>query len=356
MPDPTLQWGILGCARISRTGLIPGIRASTTGRLVAIASRDRAKADAWSAEFAIPRAFGSYDDLIASPEVQAVYIPLPNELHRPWALAAAEAGKHVLCEKPLALDASEAQAIASHCHAHGVILMEAFMWRHQPRTAELRRLIADGAIGELRLIRASFSFLIEPGDWRHDPARGGGSLWDVGCYGVNAARLFADAEPEAVSALAHFGPTRVDLSLSASIRFPSGVLGQVDCSFEQPLRCALELVGSTGAIEVPEAFIYGDRPRARLIKRRRPAPRSGVRARQPIWRDGRRLRRGGSRPARSTPPPRPASPRCAPSTRSWPPRGGGADRPPSDWTPPDRPRTSTLVGPFRLQIEPSPDP
>ena len=265
MPEATLNWGILGCARISRGGLIPGILASKSGHLAAIASRDRAKADAWAAEFGIPHAFGSYQELIASPEVQAVYIPLPNELHRPWALAAADAGKHVLCEKPLALEASEAQAIASHCLARDVILMEAFMWRHQPRTAELRRMVSEGAIGELRLVRSSFSFPIEPGDWRLDPARGGGALWDVGCYGVSAARLFAKAEPEAVSALARFGPSGVDMSLTASIRFPGGMLGLVDCSFEQPLRCAMELVGTTGSIEVPEAFIYGDRPRARLV-------------------------------------------------------------------------------------------
>ena len=151
--------------------------------------------------------------LLDDPEIEAVYIPLPNELHKPWVLAAADAGKHVLCEKPLALDAREAAArwsstagIAASC------LMEAFMWRHQPRTLELRKLVSDGAIGELRLIRSSFSFPIEPGDWRLDPARGGGCLWDVGCYGVNAARLFAGGEPATLHAPWHGSATRASTS------------------------------------------------------------------------------------------------------------------------------------------------
>jgi predicted dehydrogenase len=133
--------------------------------------------------------------------------------------------------------------------------MEAFMWRHQPRTIELQRQIRGGIIGELRLIRSSFSFPIEPGDWRLDPARGGGALWDVGCYGVSTARYFARAEPEAVHAVGHFAPTGVDLTLAATMRFPGGVLGSIDCSFEQPFRCVYELVGTKGAVEVPDAYL-----------------------------------------------------------------------------------------------------
>jgi predicted dehydrogenase len=142
--------------------------------------------------------------------------------------------------------------------------MEAFMWRHQPRTAALRRLVSEGAIGTLRLIRSSFSFPIEAGDWRLDPGRGGGALWDVGCYGASTARLFAGSEPEAIQAVARFGPTGVDLSLTAALRFPDGVLGQLDCSFEQPFRCAYELIGTRGVIEVPDAYLPPARPTARL--------------------------------------------------------------------------------------------
>jgi predicted dehydrogenase len=250
-----LRWGILGCARITRRGLVPGIRASGTGVLHALASRDPATARAWAVEFGVPRAHTSYEALLEDPEVDAVYIPLPNELHRPWVTAAADAGKHVLCEKPLALDAREAGAMVQHCRSRGIVLMEAFMWRHQPRTLELRRLVREGAIGDLRLVRSSFSFPIAPGDWRLEPPRGGGALWDVGCYGVNTARLFAGAEPACLRSLSHTGPTGVDLTFTALLEFPGGVLAAVDCSFDQPFRCNYELVGTRGVIEVPDAYL-----------------------------------------------------------------------------------------------------
>jgi predicted dehydrogenase len=260
-----LRWGIMGCARISRQGLIPGIRSSECGVISALASRDRALATSWALEFSIPKAYGSYQELLDDPDVDAVYIPLPNELHLPWTLAAADAGKHVLCEKPLALDATEAAEMTAHCRTKGVVLMEAFMWRHQPRTLAIRQLVSEGMIGELRLVRSSFSFLIDMSDWRLDPARGGGALWDIGCYGLSTVRLFAGGEPVESRALARFGPTGVDISLTAALRFESGVLGQFDCSFEQPFRCVYELVGTTGTIEVPLAYLPPARPLARLI-------------------------------------------------------------------------------------------
>ena len=196
-----LRWGILGCARITRRGLIPGIRESATGTLHSLASRDGATARAWAAEFGVPKAYGSYEEVVADPEVDAIYIPLPNELHRAWTERAADAGKHVLCEKPMAMSATEARAMVEHCRARRVVLREAFMWRHQPRTAEILRRVADGAIGELRLIRSSFSFPIDMNDWRLDAARGGGALWDVGTYGVSTARLYAGSEPGSIKAV-----------------------------------------------------------------------------------------------------------------------------------------------------------
>ena len=253
-----LRWGILGCSRITRRGLIPGITASESGSLVALASRNAATANAWCSEFGVDRGYGSYEPLLADSSVDAVYIPLPNELHQSWVFAAADAGKHILCEKPLALNASQAQEMVDHCSRRGVVLMEAFMWRHQPRTALLKSMVVGGSIGDLRLIRASFSVPIEAGDWRLDPARGGGALWDVGCYGVSTARFFANDEPAEVKAFAHFGTTGVDLSLTAELSFPNGVLAQVDCSFEQPFRCAYELVGTTGVIGVPDAYLPPD--------------------------------------------------------------------------------------------------
>jgi predicted dehydrogenase len=262
--DRAVRWGILGCARISRRRLIPALRASRRGLLWAIASRDEATARAWAAEFGAVRSYGSYREVLADPEVDAVYIPLPNELHHPWVIAAADAGKHVLCEKPLARTGAEAREMVVHCRARRVALMEAFMWRHQPRTTEVRRLVAHGVVGELRLIRSSFSFPIGPDDWRLDPVRGGGALWDVGCYGVNAARLFAGAEPDAHRAVARLGPSGVDLSLAAECRFANGILAVLDCSFEQPFRCTYELIGTLGRIEVPDAYVPPERPVARL--------------------------------------------------------------------------------------------
>jgi predicted dehydrogenase len=223
--------------------------------LQALASRDPATARAWAGELGVPRAYGAYQDVLNDPEVDAVYIPLPNELHKPWVLAAADAGKHVLCEKPLSLESREATLMVEHCRRCGVLLMEAFMWRHQPRTLEIRRLVADGAVGELRLIRSSFSFPIERGDWRLDPSRGGGALWDVGCYGVNTARLFACAEPVRWQAMALRGPSGVDLTLAGLLEFPGGVLATIDCSFEQPFRCHYELIGTRGLVEVPDAYL-----------------------------------------------------------------------------------------------------
>ena len=255
-----LRWGILGCARITRRGIIPGLRDSDSGVAQAIASRDGTTARAWAAEFGIPRAHDSYEAVLADPDVQAVYIPLPNELHRPWVLAAADAGKHVLCEKPLALNSDEARAMAAHCRARGVILMEAFMWNHQPRTAGVLRLVRDGAIDQLRLIRSSFSFSIDMDDWRLDPARGGGALLDVGTYGVSTARLFAGSEPTGVEASAHLSVSGVDLSLAALLTFPGDVRALVDCSFEQPFRCTYELVGTQGSIEVPDAYLPPEHP------------------------------------------------------------------------------------------------
>jgi D-xylose 1-dehydrogenase (NADP+, D-xylono-1,5-lactone-forming) len=252
--DTKLRWGIMGCARISRSGLIPGILGSRSGSLAALASRDQAVAQAWAHEFGIPRAYGSYQQLLNDPAIDAVYIPLPNELHKPWVIAAADAGKQVLCEKPLALDAKEARAMVDHCKHRGVILMEAFMWRHQERTRDVLERVVSGAIGELRLIRSSHSFPIDAGDWRLDPARGGGALWDVGCYGVSTARLFAGEEPRACRALAHFGETGVDLTLTALLEFSRGLIATIDCSFEQPRRGHYELVGTRGVIDVPHAY------------------------------------------------------------------------------------------------------
>lgn len=231
--------------------MISAIQTSGQAELTAISSRRSGQAAAWAAEYHIPRAYDNYTAVLADREIDAVYLPLANEEHLTWVLKAAAAGKHVLCEKPLALDVAQAETMVSACRRAGVMLMEAFMWRHHPRVDAARELIAAGAIGELRLIKMDFSFTIDPLDWRLDPARGGGALFDLGCYGINAARLFTGEEPNEILARANLAASGVDLTCGYLLRFPSGALAVMDCSFAAPDRNRIELVGSLGTIEFP---------------------------------------------------------------------------------------------------------
>lgn len=260
-----LNFGILGCARIVRRAVAAALAATPAAQLAAIASRDQQTAHAWADEYRIPTVHDSYQALIADPAIDAVYIPLPNELHKPWVLAAAAAGKHVLCEKPLALNAAEAQEMVDACRRHGVILFEAFMWRHQARVAHARKILAGGQLGELRLVKMDFSFDIDRTDWRLDPRRGGGAIFDLGCYGINAARLFTGAEPVEVQARARKYQTGVDMTLSMLLTFPHDVVALLDCSFECPYRNRIEIVGTAGAIELPEGVLPS--PETELILR-----------------------------------------------------------------------------------------
>lgn len=260
-----LRFGILGCARIARRGVIAGIQASSLAGLAAIASRDGRKAAEWAVEFGIPRHYDSYEALIADPEVDVVYNPLPNELHREWTLRAAAAGKHVLCEKPLGCDLADAQGMVDGCREAGVLLMEAFMWRHHPRAAKVSELLESGRLGSLRLIKMDFSFDIDRSDWRLDPRRGGGALYDLGCYAINAGRYFSGGEPLEVLARAHRGPSGVDMTLGMLLRFADDVLLLADCSFEAPKRNRLEIVGTAGAIELPGGVLPPNPSQLRLV-------------------------------------------------------------------------------------------
>jgi xylose dehydrogenase (NAD/NADP) len=254
----TVRWGVLSTANIGRR-VIPAIQQSRNGYVVAVASRDIARARAFAAELDVPRAIGSYDALLDDPEIDAVYISLPNSLHRPWTIRAAERGKHVLCEKPLALTASECDDMIAACNAAGVKFMEAFMYRFHPQIQKVQELVAAGSIGAVRLIRAAFSFTItKPGDIRLDKDLGGGALMDVGCYCVNVARLVAGAEPVEVQATAHFGVENdVDETLAGLLRFPGGELALFDCSFHTAFRQSCEIVGTDGVIEVPAPYLPG---------------------------------------------------------------------------------------------------
>ena len=195
-----MKWGLLSTANINRK-LLEGVRGTDEATVVAVASRDRSRAEAFAREHGIERALGSYEELLADPEVEAIYIPLPNSLHVPWSVRALEAGKHVLCEKPLTRRPAEAEEAFAVAERSGRLLAEGFMWRHHPQTRRLRELLDQGVIGRLRLVRASFSFpLGDPEDIRLNAELDGGGLMDVGCYCVSGVRFVAGAEPERVSA------------------------------------------------------------------------------------------------------------------------------------------------------------
>ncbi len=257
----TIEFGILGAARIARKALVPALIQSGSARLAALSSNRPGVARDWAFEIArshlekgLPKSYDSYDALLADPEIEAVYIPATGNLHHSLTLQAAEAGKHVLCEKSLATSVKEAQEMVQACQLRGVLLQEAFMWRHHPRTRKAMQLLQENAIGELRIICAHFSFDIDRGDWRLNPEKGGGALWDIGCYGVNAARLFSGSEPDIIHAQARFSESGVDMTTQIALTFPGDIMANIDCSFETAYRCEVELAGSKGRIVLPRAF------------------------------------------------------------------------------------------------------
>jgi xylose dehydrogenase (NAD/NADP) len=242
-----VKWGILSTADINRK-LIPGAKGSPKVDLVAVASRDLARAEEFARTWEIDRAYGSYEDLLADPEIEAVYVPLPNTLHCEWSIRALEAGKHVLCEKPLSRHPDEVEAAFDAAERAGRLLSEAFMYRHNPQTKRLQQLVADGAIGELRLIRAVFSYsLYDTDNIRLRTDVEGGALMDVGCYCVSGSRLLG-GEPESLSGEAWFGPSGTDWTFAATLRFPGDVLGLFDCGTALPVRDELEAIGSEGSL------------------------------------------------------------------------------------------------------------
>jgi len=244
-----VRWGLLSTARIN-AAVIPGLKESPDSELVAVASRTGERAAEYAREWDVPRAHGTYEALLDDPDVEAVYISLPNGPHVEWSVRALEAGKHVLCEKPLARLPADVETAFDAAERTGRLLMEAFMWRHHPQTHRLLELVRDGAIGELRLVRSTFSFPLRAEDVRLDPLLAGGSLMDVGCYCVSGARLLA-GEPVQASARQVLGRSGVDMRLAGTLVFPSEVLAQVDCAFDLPFRQGLEAVGSEGTLRVP---------------------------------------------------------------------------------------------------------
>jgi predicted dehydrogenase len=244
--DP-LRLGLLSTARINRL-VIPGARESTEVELVAVASRSQEAAEAYATEWKIPTAHGSYEALLADDGVDAVYISLPNALHVEWSIRALEAGKHVLCEKPLDRSPREVDRTFDAADRAGRILAEAFMWRHNPQTRRLQELVAGGEIGELQRIESAFGFTIDdPANVRLDPGLDGGALMDVGCYCVSGSRLLA-GEPQFAEGKQELGGGGVDVRFEGTLRFPGDVVATFLCGFELAPVDTLEVIGSEGSI------------------------------------------------------------------------------------------------------------
>jgi predicted dehydrogenase len=251
-----VRWGVLSTARINRK-VLAGARLAANVDVVAVGSRDRERGAAFAAEHRIGRVHASYEDLLADDEVEAVYIPLPNSMHVPWSVRALEAGKHVLCEKPLTRRVADAEAAYDAAERAGRLLMEAFMWRYHPQTEALARHARE--LGPLRIVRAAFGFTVgdDPGNVRLQGALDGGSLMDVGCYCVSALRLLG-GEPQDFAGVAV--GDEVDVRFAAVLRFPGDVIGQFDCGLDVPPRGGIYVVGEGGTLIAEDPW-HGQTPR-----------------------------------------------------------------------------------------------
>ncbi len=251
-----VRWGVLSTANIAQTQVIPAIFRAENAEVVAIASRG-SKVHAVASALHIPKAYESYEQLLNDSDIDAVYIPLPNHLHKEWVLQAARRGKHILCEKPAALTAGEAAEMVQICSEHNVKFMEGFMYQLHPQHARVKEIIASGEIGALKLIKSSHSFYLENrnNDIRMDKDMGGGSLYDVGCYSIEVIRHITGAEPIEVQAIAVMEPeSGIDLSVYSHLKLDNGLTAIFDCSFDMTGRNEYEIIGTKGTIKVPFAF------------------------------------------------------------------------------------------------------
>jgi len=259
MSKSKLRWGILGVAKINDR-LLPAFHASSTVDLAAIASRSLEKATAAAKDANIAKAYGSYDELLNDPNIDAVYIPLPNHMHEEWTKKAADRGKHVLCEKPLTVTAAEAERLIAYCRSKNVRLMDGFMWPHHPRTQKIRQFLDSGDIGPVKKVVAAFTFNLDglpTSNIRMQPQAGGGGLLDVGCYTTYAIRWWMGADPVKVWANATF-VNDVDVAMSGVFTFADGRTANFDCGFTHPLRTWVEIVGTTGVVRIPNLWIPDD--------------------------------------------------------------------------------------------------
>jgi xylose dehydrogenase (NAD/NADP) len=261
-----IRWGLLSTARINRN-VIPGILASKRSELAAVGSRSLDSAMKFAQDWNIPGVRGSYEELLNDPEIDVIYIPLPNHLHAEWAIKAVKAGKHVLLEKPLAISADEVQAIKDTATTSNRTVAEAFMYRHHPQTLKVMDLIGAGAVGEILFISGVFSFVLNrPEDIRWIPEYGGGSLWDIGCYPVTFSNMVAGFAPTHVHGFQVFSKTGVDLTFSGHMKYPNGIMAQFYCSFGLPYQTQMEIRGTKGTITVLSPF-RPDNPEIPVILR-----------------------------------------------------------------------------------------
>jgi predicted dehydrogenase len=254
MTKQILRWGLLSTARINKA-LIPPLETSKRNKLVAVASRSQAKADAYAREKKIKRAYGSYEALLADPEIDVIYNPLPNHLHTEWSIKAVEAGKHVLCEKPLALSLADVDAMTAAAGRTGKIISEAFAYRAHPHMLKIKEIMDGGKLGKIKMVHGSFTFVMtKQDDIRWDPAMGGGGLWDIGCYPLSFTRTVLGTEPLEVYGWQVTSPSGVDEVFAGQLRFPGDIYFQLDCSFKIPFHVYMEIVGDEGTLTIPRPF------------------------------------------------------------------------------------------------------
>lgn len=250
-----INWGILSTANIAVKQIIPAIQKSANGEVYAIASSS-GKAAVVAEQFHIPTFYESYEALLNDPSVDAVYIPLPNNLHHEWAIKAAKAKKHVLCEKPAALEPKQVEEMILACENNGVIFMEGFMYRFHPQHKKVKELLTEKAIGDVKMLRACFSFYMDDreGNIRLNPGLGGGALYDIGCYCINSLRFLLGTEPLRVELIGETSEQGIDTTVAAAMLFPNNVYTSFMCSFDAALKNEYEIIGTKGFIRVPHAY------------------------------------------------------------------------------------------------------
>jgi len=265
--DNELHWGLLSTAGISRA-VIPPLKKSPRNRLVAVASRELARAKAFAAKWEIEKAFGSYEELLADPDIDIIYNPLPNALHAEWTIKALEAGKNVLCEKPLATTTEEVEAIIAAVKRTGKTVEEGFMYRHSPQTLKVKELIDSGTIGKAVMMHGTFSFyLANEQDIRMEADLGGGSIWDLGCYPISYFRYLCGMESDRVFGNKVDGKTGVDVTFSGEMHFPGNTLAQFQCSFRSsPGHQSIEILGEEGQIFISNPFLPGPKEEITVVK------------------------------------------------------------------------------------------